>query len=93
MAERSLRAKLLETVADLGRYCFFALDGDEDGKRLVTLRPRVGGGIQMTNNLIEFAAAERPELAGLAETLGVSINAMLGVISAATSIHAALPLR
>ena len=90
MAERSLRAKLLETIADLGRYCFFALDGDEDGKRLVTLRPRVGGGIQMTNNLIEFAAAERPELAGLAETLGVSINAMLGVISAATSIHAAL---
>lgn len=90
MAERSLRAKLLETLGDLGRYCGLALDRGEDGRRLAALRPKVGGGIQITNNLIEFAAAERPELAGLADTLGVSINGMLGAVSAATSTHTAL---
>jgi uncharacterized membrane protein YccC len=90
MAERSLQAKLLETIADLGRYCSLALDPEEDGRRLAALRPKVGGGIQLVNNLIEFAATERPELSGIAETLGVSINAMLGAVSAATSVHAAL---
>ena len=90
VAERSLRAKLLETMGDLGRYCALALDRDEDGRRLAALRPKVGGGIQLTNNLIEFAASERPELARLADTLGVSINGMLGAVSAATSIHTAL---
>jgi uncharacterized membrane protein YccC len=89
-AERSLRAKLAEALADLGRYCLLASDGAQETRKLAELRPRVGFAIHALNNLVEFAATERPELARLADTLGVAINGMLGTISAATSVHTVL---